>query len=127
MLSQVVWQPPRKPPLHFVLTPQGKLRRAVLGLEALQQLDRPKAFLVGLEGNGVLSQGHFAIFQGQRLPVEPNHRLAFGKVLFAAGLLLAEAEIAQSVQPAGEVTGKEDPVQMIVGRIHHSCSIFAPS
>src|SRR5690349_14461644 len=52
------------------------------------------------------------MLQGQRLPIEPNHRLLFGETLFAVERPLAEAEIAQPVQPAGKATGEEDPMQM---------------
>ena len=50
--------------------------------------------LFGLEGDGVLGQGGVSKFQGERLPVEPDHRLAFGETLFAVELPLAEVQVA---------------------------------
>lgn len=71
-----------------------------------------KALLIRLKGDGILGQGGISKLHRERLPVEPNHRLAFGEALLTVERPLAKAEIAQPVQPARKATGKEDPVQI---------------
>src|SRR5690349_17137798 len=112
VMPHLIGQPPRQEPLYLLFAPQGELRRTVLGLEPLEQLDRPKALLIGLKGHGELGQRHIGIFQRERLPVEPDHRLTFRQALLAVKLPLAETEIAQLVQPARKAPREEDAVQM---------------
>ena len=72
-----------------------------------------KRFLSAWKVDRELRQRGAGILQGERLPVEPERGVLFGKPLLAVQLPLAKAEIAQPVEPTRKATGEEDAMEMV--------------
>lgn len=81
MWPQAIQQPPLQEPFHLVFTPQRKLWRTIVRLEALQQLDGAKPSFVSLERHGELGQGYIATFQRERLYGRASFALLRQRVL----------------------------------------------
>ena len=92
-------------PHRVIQFPQPPLRRAIGGLEALRLRNGFEVFFVWLIPNGVLGEQHLLIFDGENIPVQPDHGGMASQRLFPIEFPEAKMHIAQAIQAAEKAGG----------------------
>jgi hypothetical protein len=99
-------------PLPVTEFPECLLRRLELRLEEPVRFDCPQVVVVGLVVDTVLRERLVAEFDGQRLPVQPQCGPLPGQSPFTIESPVAEANVAQLVNPPKGACLVEDPMEL---------------